>query len=929
MVINIGNEQHNDLCVGIDLGTTNSVLATINVKLNGDIVSKVVGIDRAIDMFGRDFKFTTRRDLTLPSCVYYNEEKNFAPIVGNFAKSRYSIRPHLVAKSIKSQMGNVKADGLDPNIPDKTPAAISARILRHMLQSAAKTSRQDSITDAVITVPASFDSVMCQATLEAARLAGINIYNRDGSLREILLPEPQAVIYDFVNQVHNGEISTNILDLSAERNVMVFDLGGGTLDITLHKISRREDAPEILNVEDLAINRYTLLGGDDFDLLLANAMFMRYLDQYHTHADIVQLIRREESAVKPQLLSHAEELKIQVSEDKSGNSGENADAWGDDEDNYPVGGNINATGYAYDDSFTTQELEKIWRVFMGEEFKFADFKNLDAVAKNYGTQNIIFPILDVLKKCADKLGTDDFKIDAVIMNGGMSRFYMVVDRLRRFFGFEPIVALDPDQAVARGAAVYHYFRHKYEEKIAANNFSQVEIAPVQTPYINTVQTILPDSLYLVTQGNRYEEIIPTGTKLPYESGIFTGFKLPAKTNKISIPIARKNNDGDYIVIAKGNLNFPEKYSSYETETFVVFTVNMNEQKILRINTHTCKNVDGSEILDEGTTEIAIADKHSPSPISKPQIETTRIKLKANEVINNILGNCKKIASAQKRGSPISNYSKNIRYEKNQIFNAANPEDFAEPLLQMFRDNGSNEIFKMHCEIIGRKICAKWTDAQRRRLANLCMDQLEYAMTFHGALLTGAAVNTKIQAIYTLSMCGSDEDLDRLRSLHDYKQFKLANLYTHAITKTCVEWIYEEFQQDSHLALKNIKNHLQQSAHALGTAFRLNDERPNYSSINKGKIVTELLKLLRSKKLLISEFISCVLAIGLLCDRRYPNPLEQKYIDNAQQTFNELGVMYDKNFIGKADKFKLTVQKMMEGVQLSVEEEEFLLIKLDD
>ena len=214
MIINIGNEKHDDLCVGIDLGTTNSVLATINVKPNGDIVSKVLEIARAVDMYGRNSRFSMRRDLTLPSCVYYNEEQNFTPIVGDFAKSRYSIRPHLVAKSIKSQMGNVKAEGLSPNIPDKTPAEISAQILKHMLQSAAKTYRQDSITDAVITVPASFDSIMCQATMEAARLAGINIYNRDGSLREILLPEPQAVIYDFVNQVHNGEISNNILDLS-------------------------------------------------------------------------------------------------------------------------------------------------------------------------------------------------------------------------------------------------------------------------------------------------------------------------------------------------------------------------------------------------------------------------------------------------------------------------------------------------------------------------------------------------------------------------------------------------------------------------------------------------------------------------------------------------------------------------------------------
>ena len=91
----------------------------------------------------------------------------------------------------------------------------------------------------------------------------------------------------------------------------------------------------------------------------------------------------------------------------------------------------------------------------------------------------------------------------------------------------------------------------------------------------------------------------------------------------------------------------------------------------------------------------------------------------------------------------------------------------------------------------------------------------------------------------------------------------------------------------------------------------------------------MLNLLRSKRLLISEFISCVLAIGLLCDRRYPNNIEQKYIDDAQQTLNTIGFGYDNNFMERAGKFRSAVQKMLEGEKLSVEEEEFLLIKLDD
>lgn len=953
----INGENHNDLCVGIDLGTTNSVLATITPRANGNIVSKVIGIDRAVDMFnaGGETRFSMRKENTLPSCVYYNEEKNFAPVVGNFAKSRYSLRPHLVAKSIKSQMGNAFAEGLSSNIPDKTPAQISARILEYMLKSAARTYHQKEIDDAVITVPANFDSIMCQATLKAAELAGIKIRNADGSMRSILLPEPQAVIYDFINQVHNGEISDKILDLSTQKIVMVFDLGGGTLDITLHKISRRKDAPEVLNVEDLAINRYTLLGGDDFDAALAKEMFVRYLEKYRSHPEIFQKIKREEAGVMPQLLNYAEELKIKVSMDNSdefGGGRQDDDAWGDDDDTYPVGGNIGATGYAYDDNFTTQALEDVWNKFMGNDFKFDDFKNLDEVAKKFGTLNIIFPILDVLKKCSDKLGTENFKIDAVIMNGGMSRFYMVINRLKEFFGFDPIVALDPDQAVARGAAVYHYFLHKYDEALAkdpamknlpltssAKQAGKNSAPPAKNPmpYIRPGHSILPDSLYLVTHGNRYEEIIKTGTTLPHRSEIFTGFKLPSGTNKINVPIARRNNDGSYTIIAGGNIVFPEKYSRSKNENFAAFTVTMNEQRIIRMDAYTCKDPQGLEKIDDGTTEIAIATKIDKpvEEIAKPKIVTTKPLKNLNpvQVLNRILEFCKKADSAQKRGDKNNfvKYSELIRREKQNLWTADNPNDFAETFLKIFKDNEnlSNEIFKTNFIIIGRKIGKNWTASQKKRLANFCMQQLDREIHFHGFDLKGYSVNTKIQAVYTLNMCGSENDLAQLENLHGYSKLRLANLYTHAMTKTSVDWIYLEFKKDCNLIANGKKSLVQNSAHALGVAYRLSDGEPTVASVRKSKIVSDLCKIIRSKKMNSTEINNCLLAIGLLCDRRYPNPLEQSAFNEAQKLLNDLNSLYPCGVDARFEKSATVAQKMLQGGELSAEEEEFLLIKLDD
>ena len=940
----INGEEHSDLCVGIDLGTTNSVLATITVKPNGEIVSTVAGIDRAVDSYGtgKGVSYETKNLPTLPSCVFYNEEDKFKIIVGNFAKSRYATHSYLVAKSIKSQMGKAVAEGLDPRVPDKTPAQISSRILAHMLKHAAQNYRQKKIEDVVITVPASFDSIMCQATLEAAQLAGVKTHNSNGSIRQILLPEPQAVLYDFINKVHNGEIHSQILDLSSEKTVMIFDLGGGTLDVTLHRISRRKDNAEVLDVEDLAINRYTLLGGDDFDSSLVEKMFERYLEQYRDNEEVLRTIRREKQAFINIFLDRAEALKIKLSTDKSGNFGTSASIWDDEEDEekiYFVSGNVPTTGYPYDDAFTVEEIEGVWRKFMGVEYKFDDFKNLDEIAKKRDTRNIIFPILDVLKKCADKLGTEDFKIDAVIMNGGMSRLYLVKDRLEEFFGLEPIVAMDPDLSVARGAAVYHYFLHKYNENISSfQNKTLTNSAKADSkPYIRIANAILPDSLYLMTQGDHFEEIIKTGTELPHKSKVFTGFKLPENARKISIPIARRNLAGDFVVIAKGNISFPERYSRTAADTFVAFSVSMNEQKIIHMDAYTCRSVDGSGKMDSCASEIAIAtdlDKaETRTPVrSKPTAEAVTAPVKLAPplapapVLNSLLEYCKRIDHAYHNSDPaaISKYSALVREEKNKIFAAGNPEDFADPILRLFNENSNIEILKMHCEIIGRKIGAVWTDWQKRRLADLCMQQIQRDIFFPSAYTGGESVNTKIQAILALSMCGSDDDLSQLSKLGNIK-FKNARLYTHAMTKTNVNWIYGEFKQDCRQIERGVRGvQYQSSVHALGIAFRLSDPRPTKCSVRRSDLVVEICEMIKSNMLNPVEMTTSILAIGLLCDQRYSNNLDRSSVDKARKILAGLN-----SGVGRFGKSKVVALKMIDGATLTADEEEMLLIKVGD
>jgi len=950
MIIN--GEEHNDLCVGIDLGTTNSVLATLNIRPNGNIVSKVVDLDRAVDMFnaGQGAKFTLKKSPILPSCVYYNDEKNYQPIVGDFAKGRYPLRPYLVAKSIKSQMGKELAEGLSSNVPDKTPAQVSSRILEHMLRNAAKIYHLEKIDDAVITVPANFDFIMRQATLKAAELAGIKIRKADGSPRQILLSEPRAVIYDFINQVRNGEIAAQILDLSTKKNVMVFDLGGGTLDITLHEISRRDDAPEILKVQDIATNRYTLLGGDDFDLCLARVMFDHYLKQYGAHADIVKKIRVEEKSVMSQLLIHAENLKLEVSAQKSDAFGGDNSGWWEEEEDFPVGGNIGTTGYAYSDSFTAAQLEEIWREFMGDELNFDDYKNLPSVIEKFGKQkNIILPILDVLNKASIKLGSENVKVDAVIMNGGMSRFYMVINRLKKFFGFEPIVALDPDQAVARGAAVYHYFLHKYDKELADEIKNELpEAAPIQTPQkiipakrnitnadrsIGVVfgSNILNESFYLVTFGGNYEEIIPSGKELPYTSERFTGFRLPPGKNVISVPIARCEADGSYRIIAKGNIEFPEKYSRMKTDTFVTFSIFMDEDKIIRMDAATCRDERGLELMDYGTATISIATGVEKGPKSK-LIAKFGGRVNPRSQLNTIRSLCRNVDDAFRKRNKEENvkFSATLKLNVNTILAASNHKEFAEPLLQMLDDakNSREESFKLRCVIIARKIGGDWTTQQKRRLAHLCLYQLDEELYNPGINLGrpgGLKMNTKIQCVYTLSMCGSENDIAQLVNLHNNEKFRMANLYTHAITKTEVDWIYSEFRKDCAKVLAGMTSGIQISAHALGVACKI-DGRPINYAIRREQVISDLCKVIRSRNLNNVEISVCLLAMGMICDRRAVNNLDSKSFEEAEKLLNELNQIYDYNFVELFAKSQEVAQKMIAGGELSPEEEESLLMK---
>lgn len=784
---------------------------------------------------------------------------------------------------------------------------------------------------------------MCQATRDAAALAGIQVTNKDGSERPVLLSEPNAVIYDLINQVQNGEISNHIIDLNSEKNVLVFDLGGGTLDITMHKIKRREDCPDVLKVDEIATNRYTLLGGDDFDQAIADVMFEHYQKQYSTSPMVVRKLQQEKKAIMPQLLNYAEELKLELSERRQAESSYAADdsfGWDDEEDaeEFFVGGNMGGIGYAYDDSFTQEDVEKILQPFMGQSLQFADYKKIDSLQD---TKNIIYPILDVLQKSAAKLA-GEVKVDAVIVNGGMSKFYMVINRLREFFGLEPIVALDPDQAVARGAAVYHYYLHKYAQQMQEDMRMVGAEAPALQPLpgkaaapkaaaaavqqraaIEWGKNILNDSLYLGMRDGAVQELVAGGTDLPYQSDYIKGFQLLPDKAEIAIPIKRRTFGDTYQTIGNGHLKLKH---GYKDGAYVAIRVLMGSNKVLSMEMLLSSDVDMHQILEQKTAEIVIGGDNPDAPATKLKFNPPAgTKLNVHNELHGLQTLCERKYTA--KGNAQKDVINKLSQRTSSIAAAGNKAEFARPLLEMLCYTNNDEL-RLRLFTIARKHVAYWTEQQRQSLARECLNQLQGVL--QGFPYYGPKINVNIQAIYTLGCCGSKEQVAKVQPLAAENRYYTASLYALGKSRVAGSFVQEVFQRDAYC--ESNKCNLQVTAHALGMALRLEDGG-RAAGLDVDQAVKDLCFIINNRTVLdvnySSEIVCCLIALAYACDQRFGgNTVSAASMELARQTLANLNRNYSTEVMMRLAKAAGVAYKMLDGESLSEDEEEFLLKKLE-
>jgi len=344
--------------IGIDLGTTNSCVAVYE-GAEPIVIPNPEGAR------------------TTPSVVAFS--KTGERMVGQVAKRQAITNPDRTIISIKREMGT----GFKKEIDGKnyTPQEFSAMILQK-LKSDAESYLGTTVNQAVITVPAYFSDAQRQATKDAGKIAGLEV------LRIINEPTAAALAYG--------------MDKEANQKIMVFDLGGGTFDVSLLEISDGV-------FEVLATNGDTRLGGDDFDQRIIDWMADQF--QRENGVDL-----RRDKMVLQRLRDAAEKAKIELSGMTSTSI------------NLPF---ITATAAGplhFEATLSRAEFERI-------------------------TADLVERTMVPTKKALADAGLSVNQIDKVLLVGGSTRIPAVQEAVKKFIGKEPFKGINPDECVAIGAAI--------------------------------------------------------------------------------------------------------------------------------------------------------------------------------------------------------------------------------------------------------------------------------------------------------------------------------------------------------------------------------------------------------------------------------------------------------------------------------------------
>lgn len=871
--------MENKLYFGIDLGTTNSAICYGYLDGENKLRTQICKINRR----GKEGGIESKE--TLPSTVYYkvdNKTKAVNEIVGDFAKNQYGKKYGSVVKSVKNFMGNTTPVALDEKIGNKLPEEVSASILKHLILGAKdKLTLSEIPKNVIITIPASFDSDQCNATLKAGELAGLDVRDENGNYkRDILLYEPKAVIYNISNMVSLGEIPKNVIDFSTKKNVMVFDLGGGTLDVALYEVHNSEKMNFPI-IDELAVGRYTRIGGDDFDQLLAKDLVTKFLEYTGMTSNEVNI-----SELTQIMESRAEYLKLELSE-KVFNSKISGAKISDDEE-FEISEMDIYKGAEFEAYLRKREVENILSPLMGNHLKKKDINRIDKLTSEKDVNNIIYPILDVLAKAKDSGYSID--VDAIILNGGMTKFYLIKDRIEKFFGIAPIVVNDPDLAVAKGASFYQYCLEKLGVNSIKKEGKEQERIITKTPQKSTLlqlgTTIVNDDINLGLEKGYVRKLVKAGTKLPTGDIELVPFKIPVGTDKIELPIYLGRGDRTEFPNRKIANRVIKLKKSYTPGTEVTLVVNVDENKMLTLSGYV--GTDKKERI-EITIDTGNSAKNNEKSIKMTATNYDKLKpsvefetLKAN---TEILENIKK----QHKGTGImhpqlkqkqTNAKFKISETVSSIKGCNNKGDFEKLLLEKLSSLDNSKILKGILFDLGANIFPYMSKQGQDSFMRACRNVVNVNVMRNN--LNKESITKAIIALGEIGDYSSIPTLEKMISEPNARNYIVNIVRTLGKISPDSDILAKKFMD---ISVDNIE--IDPYIYAVGKSFSRKVSGRTDSQVKK--IVEKLMKILKLEK---QNKDMALLAIGEICNTL--NGVEYKLDEKFTEKIGKELSVYIKN-----------------------------------
>ena len=430
---------------GIDLGTTYSCIARVDETGRAEVIKNLEG------------------ENTTPSVVAFEDN---SVIVGSDAKEESSIKPETTVLLAKSYMGK-KVSMLDYNGEPKMPEEISSYILKKLVRDASEQLGVE-VKDVVITCPAYFGTAERTATKNAGKIAGLNV------LEIISEPTAAAIYYGCTRKLE-------------EKTILVYDLGGGTFDVTVMRISANK-------IEVICSDGDHDLGGKNWDEILMSYLLNQFSQKvgYEVEPD---------EYLDQRLRDLAERLKKRLTSSPK------------------ASGILEGDGRQEKLSVTREEFDRMTSVYLRE------------------TMNKVDAVLEIAQ-------SKGYQVDEVLLVGGSTRMPQIKETLEKKFGKEKIQFLEPDEAVAKGAAIHAVNVYVNNQK----NFTEKDFEAEENVQVNINGDIkelnakdykekLSFSPEMMSLGGKAREVVMATTKSfalnPIVNGKQIGYNMIIKNQPLN------------------------------------------------------------------------------------------------------------------------------------------------------------------------------------------------------------------------------------------------------------------------------------------------------------------------------------------------------------------------------------------------------------